>query len=293
MTFDPRFCSERGVQMILVTPDLAREWLKNNNDNRRIRYRWIANLAAQMVEKQYVDGASVISFATSGRLLNGQHTLNAIIMSNTSHVLTVQYGMPEESFVIYDRGINRTLSDVTKIDSRIIAILRILDIASRNDSNKFGSKKMSPKRTIYLYEKCKEAIDYICSFKNWRDTLKPAPIPAAFVGWYYFTLNHEDNSWSKIILRWLMHDETIVDLMQQPQIINAWNHFVRINSSLYSSGSDARAALFYKAWNVFDYRCVSNRRITAANSHSVNKIIMNIFGQDLIEDEVHQPQISN
>lgn len=276
MTFDPRFQSQPGAQMMTVSPFVARQWLNHNDFNRVLRSAWVNNLAEQMKKNEYVGGASVISFSKNGRLLNGQHTLSAIVMSDKTYTLTIQYGMPEESFFAYDRGINRTLSDVTKIDAKIVAMLRILNEASIG--NYVFGRKMTPSRTLYLFEKCKEAIDFITSIRNWPKTLKPAMIPAAFIAWYYSLPEYDDKTWIKSILRWLAHDEEIINEMAQPQIVNAWIHFVQMNSSALSrGGGGVRSVIFYKAWNLFDHRLMNNRKITAANKDLVTLKIRDIF----------------
>ena len=276
MTFDPRFQARPGVQMMTVTSALAELWLNHNDLNRPLRHSWVANLAEQMTSNQYISHASIISFSNTGRLLNGQHTLHAIRMSNTTHTLTIQSGMPEESFSAYDRGVTRTLSDVTKIDPKIVAILRCIDTASIGHV-KFNNR-MTPSRTRELYEKSKEALDFVISIRNWVKTLKPAPVPAAFVAWYYCLPQHEGKEWIKTILRWLAHDEDVINEMAQPQIVNAWLHFTQTQSSAFTTCSGAyRLVLFYKAWNLFDHRCANNRKIIAANKDIVTAKIKSIF----------------
>jgi hypothetical protein len=63
-----------------------------------------------------------IAFGTSGRLLDGQHRLAAIIDSQTSQYMLVFVDCPEDGFANFDRGAQRSVADVLAKDPRMVTI---------------------------------------------------------------------------------------------------------------------------------------------------------------------------
>lgn len=79
-----RECHFLGV--LNVTPQIAQELLNHNIINRKLNQRRVALYAKDMKEAKWeniADGIS-ISVDETGKLLNGQHRLNAIIKANVS-----------------------------------------------------------------------------------------------------------------------------------------------------------------------------------------------------------------
>ena len=111
-----------------VTPDAARRLLDGNTGNRRLRRATVARYAATMAAGNWLPSTEAIVIGTSGRLLNGQHRLSAIIESGVTVELLIIAGVPDETFKVIDRGVPRSASDALKIDKRLaeaaVAIIR-------------------------------------------------------------------------------------------------------------------------------------------------------------------------
>lgn len=71
-------------QRVLITPRLAEEFLKRNDNNRKISYAYVNSYAKMMKEGKWDKTGEPISFNTEGKLEDGQHRLKAIIMSGKS-----------------------------------------------------------------------------------------------------------------------------------------------------------------------------------------------------------------
>jgi len=95
----------------LVTPDIALEWLTANENNRNLSKKHVALLAGMMKRNIFHFTGDPVQFDWDGRLLNGQHRLNAIIESETSHQMVVVTGLPPESQQYMDAGRKRTPGD--------------------------------------------------------------------------------------------------------------------------------------------------------------------------------------
>jgi hypothetical protein len=97
---------------MLVTPADAREWLETKNfDNRPISQLTVARYAQEMRAGRWKLNGQSITFATSGRLLDGQHRLKACVQAGVSFETVVVKGADDGSFDTIDDGRKRTLAD--------------------------------------------------------------------------------------------------------------------------------------------------------------------------------------
>lgn len=275
--FDPRYQGLPGVVMMQVSPSQAQEWLRSNRENRRLRQKNVEYLVRQMSTGGYVAGAAVVAFSTDGRLLNGQHTLNAIIASGCAQTVTVQYGMPESAFGAYDTGLVRSLNDITRLGDKQIAILNCINNAANNAA---GRTKMTPDEARLLMSKCHEGFRVLESINNWTVLLSPSMIPAAFIASFYLFPEHRD--WHVIILKWLADDAGINASMMRPPIIGAWCIACKNLKDRLSGGASARLDVFLRLMRVFDPECKNNAKIYPANQDIIRSRILQIFFSESI-----------
>lgn len=100
-----------------LSPDLAREMVQGNIDNRLIRQSKISKLATAMTKGRWTLSHQGIAFTDDpkfpkwGRLLDGQHRLLAAIMSGKTIDILVTTGADPESYRIIDEVTPRTHYD--------------------------------------------------------------------------------------------------------------------------------------------------------------------------------------
>ena len=114
-TQNPSVGAAPTVSTVLVTPALATEWLRSNLKNRPMRATRVASFAEQMAKGRWVLTTDAIGFDTSGRLLNGQHRLSAIVQSGVAVHMVVAHDLPPESMDAIDLGLKRTLGDILRL----------------------------------------------------------------------------------------------------------------------------------------------------------------------------------
>lgn len=95
-----------------IGPEQAAEILQNNDHNRRVDWRVIDTYARQMDNGEWTFVGDPIRISTTGRLLDGQYRLNAIIQSQTTQKFTVIRGLPNETQPFMDVGKRRSPGDV-------------------------------------------------------------------------------------------------------------------------------------------------------------------------------------
>lgn len=127
-----------SVTIERITPDQAREWLKSNGNNRPLRPRHVEFLAGEMRQGYFMPTTPIHFVITNGksRLINGQHTLHAVIKGDVSLaampiIRTVECSSQEQDmlYMHYDIGLKRSFADTAtalslpetmKVSSRIV-----------------------------------------------------------------------------------------------------------------------------------------------------------------------------
>lgn len=109
-TPDPR------VEWRDITPELASEWLKLNTLNRPKKLQKIALYAADMKADHWPRTGATICFSRSGRLLDGQNRLQALVDSGATVRTLVVWDLDDDIFDVIDGGARRTASDVLVIE---------------------------------------------------------------------------------------------------------------------------------------------------------------------------------
>jgi hypothetical protein len=97
---DPSVCA---MTVETITPERAEDYLAYNRGNRNIVQSHVAAMARDITNGQWMFNAQPICFSRSGRLLNGQHRLSAVLEAGQPIEVVVMRGLPEEAFETYDK----------------------------------------------------------------------------------------------------------------------------------------------------------------------------------------------
>lgn len=107
-TIDPKV----HTTIELVTPDMAKEWMKSNTSNRPLSQATVKRFIGAMQRGEWMLNGEAICFDIKGNLVNGQHRLTAILQSNITVPLVLVWNVPEGAFATYDSGKKRTSAEV-------------------------------------------------------------------------------------------------------------------------------------------------------------------------------------
>jgi hypothetical protein len=139
--------------LINVTPGLAKEWLVANIGNRPIRAGHVQTLGEEMRGGHWKATHQGIAFSQSGRLLDGQHRLAAIIATGWPCEMMVFVNLADDVFGALDRGKRRTHADLLHDDPRIVEpctwIARVLRYPDRRSPS---PSEVADIRDLYMYE---------------------------------------------------------------------------------------------------------------------------------------------
>lgn len=100
------------IQMMKIGPDLARQFLEKNLNNRDVKPTRVAKYVKDMKDGQFIATGAAISFFEDGSLADGQHRLLAIVESGVTIDYPVAFGVPKSAAPNIDTGATRTAGDV-------------------------------------------------------------------------------------------------------------------------------------------------------------------------------------
>lgn len=118
----------QGIDSVfmLVTPEIARQWLKHNVKNRRMIEDTANALARDMKAGNWLPTHQGVAFNDKNELIDGQHRLEAVIRSNMPVVMMVTIGLPEhpegkniQTMDVVDRGTSRSVANVLQLQRGI------------------------------------------------------------------------------------------------------------------------------------------------------------------------------
>lgn len=121
------FKGVEGAEVVKVTPELARRLIeKSNYGNRKVRTGVVKKYAKIMKNGDWRFSPETISISKSGRLLNGQHRMLAVIESGITCRFLFATGFEDEVFSVLDRGAVRSRADALKIDRKLTECATLL-----------------------------------------------------------------------------------------------------------------------------------------------------------------------
>jgi hypothetical protein len=126
----------------VITPEIAKFWLNTNVENNRKISRFRIDRLVQDIKagRWHVTGQPII--ISSGRLIDGQHRLTAVVQADIPITTLVVYGIEEEAFEFIDIGKSRSLNDTLRWRGhknvvRIGSIVRL--VLEYRNGMKFGN----------------------------------------------------------------------------------------------------------------------------------------------------------
>lgn len=105
-----------GSVKMKITPRVAEAMIEYNTRNRPMKGGKVELYARQMAAGDWHYTRVPIIFSDAGRVIDGQHRLQACIQSGVSIEADVAFGAPDDSFAYIDVGAPRTASDIFAIN---------------------------------------------------------------------------------------------------------------------------------------------------------------------------------
>jgi len=109
--------SKAQTSVVWITPDTAKQILASNTAKNaaRLKDRVVKNYADQMRKGQWQFNGESVVISETGKLLDGQHRLHAIVQSGVSVQMVVVQGVEDVAYTTLDTGFNRNFAQVAKM----------------------------------------------------------------------------------------------------------------------------------------------------------------------------------
>jgi len=181
------------IQRVLVTPELAADWLTRNSHNRPLRERFAQAYAQDMLNGDWTWTADPIRFAgdiASGPLVDGQHRLRAVVIAGESnpHIaipMLVVFGLAERAQEDIDRGLPRKFHDVLHLRGEVNASA-LAALIRRVHHWKQGNRRIQDMKFPYTSAQLLRTLDEHPELREMvvssRRVSETCSIPASIVG---------------------------------------------------------------------------------------------------------------
>lgn len=103
------------IKMETITPQMAKDLLAMNKNNRRLNPNTVNYYTAQIVSDKWRENGETIKIAEDGTLLDGQHRLEAIKEANKAVKMAVARNVDADTVITIDTGRSRGPADHLRI----------------------------------------------------------------------------------------------------------------------------------------------------------------------------------
>jgi hypothetical protein len=218
----------------LVTPAFASSLLAKNDNNRNISSPRVELYARQMLNGNWALTHQGIAISKSGKLIDGQHRLAAVVKANVPVEMMVFSGLDDESIFAIDQSRPRSKFDAIKIGGLCSwANTKTVEVANTIFGMFFNTKIATPSEIASYIERNKEAFLFIQDVfsGNKRGIASAGVRSAVFCAYYYLDKNKLSN-FVKIL------HSGVVESSNQA-------HIVRLRDILTDPNSGGRARIAY------------------------------------------------
>jgi hypothetical protein len=129
---------------LVITPQMAKNMLTRNKNNRNLSMRTVENYAKDMRAGHWQVNGESIKIGKDGSLLDGQHRLSAVIKSGIPVPLVLIEDIDNDSFFTIDTGKKRTAGQIAQLSgekngNRVAAIARMIRLLELGKESYFVS----------------------------------------------------------------------------------------------------------------------------------------------------------
>jgi len=258
-----RKVSRDGYCRLHIDPTDAKSLLERNTGNRKLRESVVNYYAKEMRNDEWVDNGDPIRISKSGRLLNGQHRLSALVKAGVTLPFHFLSNLSEESFEQMDNGAKRTLQDNLDLSPEHIQILNGLyqikeGVLVRNRVGPSQVRSMVTDEVLKLMEEMpKTKRRYICN-----QYVRAVTVTCVLIGY------QKDTIFSRYHNIITLNPTTSLELVFNRWLTNLTHNGARVSS--YFSISKLLPA-FYKFYTIPDTESVRTFRLSDEESKQINQ----------------------
>jgi hypothetical protein len=239
------------MQIMTVTPDIARSWLAMNDKNRHVRNTLVKSYASAMKRGEWRLTHQPVAIDDAGQLLDGQHRLMAVLLSGVSVEMLVCFDAERETIDCIDVGAKRSLGDILSMDGDKASTLRFITNIVFTDR---PPSMQQAERVLPFISTAMSALFEACPTKRRRITQAPTASAAVIRLTTGVDRHYVLDLWRNLAL---------MNLSDLPPIANS---FLKQVLDSTSHARTTKNQVFARAWEMFDPSQEATKRLTVSNS---------------------------
>jgi hypothetical protein len=257
----PKWLADQGITVggrvtvcqVEITPSLAKEWLKFNLRNRKPSNPKIRRFARMMKEGRWSLNGEMIKFGASGRLLDGQSRLQAIVQADVPVVIEVRGGLPEQAQESMDTGEARKHSHQLEMlgeknPNEVAAALRLVYFWEKGYIGSCGSSgdgtrditNTTIRETLERHSDVRSSVGRCLNLK--------ALMPVSAAAFFHYIFSRVDTAKANTFIERLT---TGANLSATSAIYQLRERLTQDRLAQAKIGRRERFALIVKAWNAY------------------------------------------
>jgi len=235
----------------LITPSIAKAYLEANINNRKVSEVTVNRYINDMKNGKWKeDTGEPIKIAKSGRILDGQHRLLALVKSQCSIYFHVATGLDESVFDVLDTGKSRNASDAFQVagikNSNTLPSIITMCYHLQNGIKKGTSIKLTNAEVLKMYYDDEMFWQKITSQTNSYYESFARMINPSLIGGIYSHLYRISPELSKNFM-----DQLCVGINCSNIVNKLRNVLMKDKLALRKIAINHKIALIIKAWNIW------------------------------------------
>lgn len=157
-----------SLEEVLVTPEIAKEWLKGHKNIRPLSQKTVLEYLRLMERNAFQVGGGTIQFV-GNRLGNGQHRLHAVIIYGHPVYMLVERGLTEDDLRCRDQGKRRSnahICGMTRGANPIVNMLAIVEPKSKTKHIGHEPRTVFQDEAQWYYDTYRSSIEFVLSLEK-------------------------------------------------------------------------------------------------------------------------------
>lgn len=149
--FDAARGADIHTETIVVTPEMAREWLKRNVVNRKLSLSYVERIVWDIKQRRFDFNHESVGFNVRDELIDGQHRLTAVVRAGVPVKLRVSFNIPAGYHTTMNVGRARSAADIllrSRRDTAVCSALIVLETGGKSTVSKIEITFEEHKRAL-------------------------------------------------------------------------------------------------------------------------------------------------
>lgn len=240
----------------VITPAVAKRWLEKNDGNRPLNQAHVDFLVREMKHDNFRLTGDTIKFSKSDKLIDGQHRLTAVVISQKTIQSYVVWGLEDRVFEVLDTGRNRQAGDVLGINgcqdpNNMAAMIKYMMGLKKGKHKEIsfrgGNSKMSNTDVNEYYKKHQESLE--ASLLAASKAKCQLMTKSKLAGWHYYLKSLAAGDADQFIQS--IGDGANLGKTSPIYVLREKLTADKLRTNGLAMQENHKAALIIKAWNAF------------------------------------------